>query len=515
MNSLFKRVETYIMLALGFSAGLPILLVYSTLSTWLREASVDIKAIGWFSLVGLAYGFKFLWAPLIDRLPCPILSNHFGHRRGWLLASQLLLLISLFMMGNLDPAPNNIDSHIATAFIYGALFIAIASATQDIVIDAIRVELAEPELQAWLSGVYIAGYRIGMIVAGAGALYLAGYFGSTAKDYSLIAWQNTYWCMALFVPIGMLTALASPEPPYNQAPQKHPTRDYLRLILLFSVCLSVFFIAYIHIFNVFTERLQSLLISDMSSQFTSAIIGFICGSIRFLCAIALALLIGWCLSKLRTAPRQLITDTFISPFTDLITRFGQSTLLILLVIASYRLTDVVMGVLANPFYIDTGFSKDQIATVTKVFGLIITIFGGFFGGWLTKQKGIFTGLFIGASLSAATNLVFSWLANIGPELYGLYFAIGIDNLAGGMAAAAFVAFLSALTNREFTATQYATLFAITAIFPKLVAAKSGEWVEQLGYSQFFIMTAILGIPALVFLYLLKNKVPKLFQSSSI
>ena len=152
MVRLFARFETWIMLALGFSAGLPLLLVYGTLSTWLREAGVDVKAIGWFSLVGLTFGFKFLWAPLIDRLPCPFLSARLGQRRGWLLFAQLLLVISLLFMSCLDPPPAGTTGHISSVFIYGALLIAIAAATQDVVIDAVRVELAERDMQAWLSG---------------------------------------------------------------------------------------------------------------------------------------------------------------------------------------------------------------------------------------------------------------------------------------------------------------------------------------------------------------------------
>ncbi len=512
MAALFTRIETWIMLALGFSAGLPILLVYSTLSTWLREASVDIKVIGWFSLVGLAYGFKFLWAPLIDRIPCPVLSARLGHRRGWLLASQLLLVFSLLGMSMLDPAPTEAGQHIAQMFIYGALLIAIASATQDIVIDAVRVELAEVELQAWLSGVYIAGYRIGMIVAGAGALYLATYLGSTAEHYSLEAWQDTYKFMAFFVLVGIITTFASPEPKFAQTLDAHPTRDYVQIVLVFGVCLACFFFSYTGFLAELTEGWLTDLTDKDSSQFVIKVAGFTLGTFRFLGAIGVAMAVGYAISFSPTMPRALIKHSFVEPFTDLLTRFGNATLLIVLVIATYRLTDVLMGVLANPFYIDTGFTKTEIATVTKLFGLLITIFGGFVGGWLTKQRGVFVGMFIGGLLAALTNLAFSWLAGLGPEIYGLYVAIGIDNLAGGMASAAFVAFLSALTNREFTGTQYATLFAVTAIFPKIVAAKSGEWVEQMGYGDFFILTTFLGLPTLIFLSLLNRRRPSLMGS---
>ncbi|MEE2787215.1 MAG: MFS transporter [Myxococcota bacterium] len=512
MVALLARIETWIMLALGFSSGLPILLVYSTLSTWLYEAGVDVKVIGWFSLVGLTFGFKFLWAPLIDRLPCPWLSRRLGHRRGWLLAAQLALAVSLVQMGFLNPLTADAHAPIAPSFIYGALIIAISSATQDIVIDAVRVELAEPEIQAWLAGVYVAGYRVGMIVAGAGALFLATRLGSTQAQYSLGAWQGTYLVMAAFTLVGIATTFWTKEPRYTTPPEVHPHRDYGLVIGVFAAALTTFFVAYTGVLSTLGQSLDGLLLDSDATKFRRAVVGFISGSVRFFGAVGLAGLVGVTLARLPMAPKALLRASFVTPFADLLTRYGRATILIVLVIGTYRLTDVVMGVLANPFYIQTGFTKDEIATVTKLFGLVITIFGGFVGGWLTKRQGIYFGMWVGGLLAALTNVAFSWLANLGPQLYGLYVAIGVDNLAGGMASAAFVAFLSALTNRAFTATQYASLFALTAIFPKIVAAKSGEWVTLMGYSQFFAMTAVLGLPTLVFLWRLNVRRPDLMGS---
>ncbi|MEE2788462.1 MAG: MFS transporter [Myxococcota bacterium] len=509
MAALLARIETWIMLALGFSSGLPILLVYSTLSTWLYEAGVDVKVIGWFSLVGLTFGFKFLWAPLIDRLPCPYLSRRFGHRRGWLLASQLVLALSLIQMGFLDPTAGTGDGPIAGAFIYGALLIAIASATQDIVIDAIRVELAEADIQAWLAGVYVAGYRVGMIVAGAGALFLATRLGSTQDHYSLAAWQGTYLVMAAFTLVGICTTFLAGEPKYNTPPEVHARRDYALVILIFGCALTTFFLMYTGPLSSFVHAIENVLLDEQTTKFRRSVLGFFLGTLRFVGAVGLAGLVGLALARLPVAPKALLRASFVTPFADLLIRYGRTTILIVLVIGTYRLTDVVMGVLANPFYIQTGFTKDEIATVTKLFGLVITILGGFVGGWLTKRHGIYLGMWVGGLLAALTNVAFSWLAELGPQLYGLYVAIGLDNLAGGMASAAFVAFLSALTNRAFTATQYASLFALTAIFPKIIAAKSGEWVSMMGYSQFFMMTAILGLPTLLFLWRLNTKRPDL------
>ena len=478
MRALLLRIETWVMLALGFSAGLPILLVYGTISTWLKEAGVDVKVIGWFSLVGLAYGFKFLWAPLIDRIPCPVLSRLLGHRRGWLLAAQFLLMFSLLLMGWLDPTPDDIATEISQSFVIGAILIAIASATQDIVIDAVRVELAEPSLQAWLSGVYVAGYRVGMIVAGAGALYLATELGSTRDAYDLTAWQSTYRVMALFTLVGIITTMLCKEPKFAIERSPNPTLDYAVVFGVFGLCLATFFVLYTGVMLTNTEQLKDSFIQNTTTKFERNAMDVALGTYRFFGACLFSVLVGYLSSKLlqvfRPGAGTLIKGAFVEPFSDLATRFGRATVIILLVIGTYRLTDVLMGVLANPFYLEVGFSKTDIATVTKVFGLIMTIVGGFFGGWLTKKKGIYYGMLLGGLLSATTNLLFSWLAARGPELSGLYFAIGVDNLAGGMAATAFVAFLSKLTNREFTATQYASLFALTAIFPKLIAAKSGE-----------------------------------------
>lgn len=512
MRSLFRRTETWVMFALGFSAGLPILLVYSTLSTWLHEAGVNLKVIGWFSLVGLAYGFKFLWAPLIDRIPCPILSRRLGHRRGWLLASQLALVGCLMTMGLLTPASSEPQTPISTSFIIGGLMIAIASATQDIVIDAVRVELAEPSMQAWLSGVYVAGYRVGMIIAGAGALYLASSLGSTTEQYSLSAWQRTYQFMALCMVVGIGTTFLTREPPYAVEPSPQPVSAHLFVVGVFAMSLACFFFAYTSFLADWSNTFVELLKGQQDSDFKKAFIDLLGGTARFVAGLALSLLFGVGLVRLTPSPQPLMRKAFVEPFADLLRRFGKVSLVIILVIGSYRLTDILMGVLANPFYLQLGFTKGDIATVTKVFGLAVTIFGGFVGGWLTERHGIYLGLIVGGALSAFTNIAFSWLAGIGNELYGLYLVIGIDNLAAGMAASAFVAFLSALTNREFTATQYASLFALTAIFPKVIAAKSGEWVEQLGYETFFILTAILGLPTLIFIVLLHRLRPELLDN---
>ena len=350
-----------------------------------------------------------------------------------------------------------------------------------------------------------------MIVSGAGALYLAELLGSdgSGAGYSLEAWQSTYRWMSIFVVVGIATTFLSPEPKYSLPPNAHETRDYVVILMVFGLCLGAFFFLYTGPLGDLSETIKGAFSDDESSRFVKAVTGFLAGTVRFISAVGLAFGLGLVLSRLKQAPKALIHEMFVTPFGDLLTRFGRTTFLILLVIATFRLTDVVMGVLANPFYIDIGFAKSEIATVSKVFGLFITILGGFVGGWLTKVRGIFTGMVVGGLLAAGTNLAFAWLAGLGSELYGLYIAIGIDNLAGGMAAAAFVAFLSALTNRAFTATQYATLFALTSIFPKIVAAKSGEWVEQMGYANFFTMTAVLGLPTLVFLVLLYRARPDL------
>lgn len=412
--AVYREPAALRMLFFGFSSGLPLLLVFGTLSFWMREAGVDLKTIGFMSWVGLCWGFKWVWAPLVDSLPLPVLTRRLGRRRAWLLLAQLGLTASLTGMALTDPAADLFKMALL------ALATAFFGATQDVALDAYRIESAQEKEQAALAATYQMGYRIAMIWSGAGALAIA----AAAEGSALGAWRTAYLVMALSMAVGIVTTLLSQEP----------------------------------------ER----------------------------CAVR---------QTQHRSPAQWFYESACCPFIDFFSRFGKWALVILLLIATYRISDVVMGVMANPFYADLGFSKEEVAAVSKVFGVVMTLVGAFIGGVVAVQIGVMKTLFVGGLLSALTNLLFSVLAVRGHDTLFLIFAVSADNLAGGLASAAFIAYLSGLTNVAYSATQYALFSSVMLLLPKFLAGFSGAIVESIGYAAFFNCTAALGIPVLVFVLL--------------
>ena len=404
------------MLALGFSAGLPLLLVLGTLSFRLREAGVDRSTIGHLSWVGLAYGFKWVWAPLVDRVPLPGLTRGLGRRRSWLLLGQLGVVLGLVGMALADPRQS------LTLVVWCALATAFSSATQDIALDAYRIESAPSDEQPALAASYQMGYRLAMIWAGAGVLWLAARAQGGATGYDNAAWQTAYLTMAGSMALGVLTVLASPEPRAVALPAARSAGEWLRSAL-------------------------------------------------------------------------------VAPFADFFRRYRWQAALILALIAVYRISDVVMGIMANPFYVDMGFTKDEVAAVTKIYGVIMTLAGAFVGGVLSMRFGVMRILMLGAILSAASNLLFAWLAGHGHDVTALIAVVSADNLASGIASAAFIAYLSSLTNVSYSATQYALFSSMMLLLPKFVAGFSGDYVDAFGYAQFFTSTALLGLPVLVLVWL--------------
>ena len=400
------------MFFLGFSAGLPLLLVLGTLSFWLREVGIDRSTIGYLSWVGLFYAGKWLWAPLVDRVPIFFLTKRLGRRRSWLLFAQTLIIIGLLGMASSDPKQD------LQPIILFALLVAFASATQDIALDAFRIESAKPQYQAALAASYQTGYRLAMIWAGAGALWLAARAEQGIGVYFANAWQFAYLVMALSIGVGVITTLLSPEPQMVKA-----------------------------------LRARS--------------------------------------------PKEWLLQTIVQPFADFIGRYRWHAFLILALIGIYRISDVVMGIMANPFYVDMGYSKDEVAAITKVFGVIMTLLGAFLGGILALRFGVMRILFLGAVLSAASNLLFAWLSTRGHDLNGLVWVISADNLSSGIASAAFIAYLSSLTNVQYSATQYALFSSMMLLAPKWLAGFSGVYVDRFGYESFFTTTALIGIPVLV------------------
>ena len=401
------------MLCLGFAAGLPLLLVLGTLSFRLREAGIDRSTIGFLSWVGLAYAFKWVWSPLVDRMPLPLLTRWLGRRRSWLLLAQSMVMAGLVGMALLDPQAA------LEPVVYCALLVALGSATQDIALDAFRIESANAEHQAALAATYQTGYRLAMIWAGAGVLWIAARAAGTEEtSYQHAAWQTAYLVMAASMSLGVITVLLSPEPARLPLPHTRSASEWLQ-------------------------------------------------------------------------------GALIAPFAEFFQRYRWQAVLVLSLIAVYRISDVVMGIMANPFYVDMGYSKDEVAAVTKVFGVIMTLVGAFVGGVMSMHWGVMRILMLGAVLSALTNLLFAWLATRGHDLTALIWVVSADNLASGIASAAFIAYLSSLTNVNYSATQYALFSSMMLLAPKWLAGFSGVFVDSYGYEAFFNSTALLGVPVLL------------------
>lgn len=529
----YASPATLTLLLLGFAAGLPAILVFSTLSVWLREAGVSRETIGFASWISLAYAFKWVWSPMLDQWRLPWIGA-LGRRRSWLVFSQVVIAIGLIGMALCNPQNN------LTLLIALAVAVAFASATQDIAIDAYRLEIAEDKLQATLAAAYMAGYRVAMLLASAGALFLAEWLGSSNLDYNHTAWATTYMIFALLIVPGLITSLVIPEPkgcaPLPNEPALFAFNHQLAavgllLVLLISVPAMInaliatawpratlYALFILGTFSPWGRRLLTpvrQILSQAGQHQRPAHFDFAHQAVSVIVLIILIvastgmfksylggywprgtmyLLICWgCLS----APGRILMGPVLTPITDFILRYRWQALLVLGLIATYRMSDTVMGVMANVFYIDQGFSKDQIASVSKLFGLVMTLLGAAFGGLLIVRFSILPILFIGGAASAATNLMFMLLVNMGADLNMLIVTISCDNFSGGLASTAFVAYLSSLTNLKFSATQYALLSSLMLLLPRLLGGYSGVMVESLGYSDFFLVTALLGIPTLI------------------
>lgn len=489
-----------IMLLLGFFAGIPIMLIFSSLSLWLREAGIDRSVVTMFSWAALGYSFKFIWAPLIDAVPLPILTKLLGRRRAWILISQLMIILAICIMASVNP----INEGSLTLMAIGAALLGFSSATQDIVIDAYRIELAPPSLQAVLSAMYVAGYRLGMIVAGAGALYLADYFGSTETLYSYEAWRNTYWIMAAIMGLGVITTLIIREPISIKALASkgvekvellvpRETSDYVRLILVFALSICGFIFVFANAGSVLPE-------SD------SALLGFLIEIVHLALSLATALLIGYGLVKVGLVQKQVAMEMWIDPIADFFRRYGKKALLLLALVGLYRISDIVAGVISNVFYQDMGFSKVDIANAVKLVGVVMAIGGGFLGGILAQRMRIMRAMMVGAVLACVTNLLFVLLTYHPGSLPYMYLAVILDNLAAGLASAVFIAFLSALTSIRFTAVQYAIFSSLMTLLPKVLGGYSGTIVDSTSYPFFFMFTFAIGIPIFVLIYLVDKHI---------
>ncbi|MBW7852356.1 MAG: AmpG family muropeptide MFS transporter [Rhodospirillales bacterium] len=418
--SVYRDRRVLAVLLLGFSSGLPLALTGATLAVRLTESGVSLADIGLFALVGVPYAVKFLWAPLVDRLPIPGMTRLFGRRRGWMLATQGALIASLLALGAVDPAA---DPWRTALF---ALAVAFCSASQDIVIDAYRVEILDEEQYGAGAAMVQFGYRIAMLVSGAGALFLA----------TAVSWPLVYAAMAGLVGIGVLTVLFNPEPPAPPVPTTAPAM----------------------------------------------------GGISHRAA-------TW------------LRDAVIEPFAEMIRRNGAAVLAILAFVILYKLGDALAGVMANPFYLMMGFSKAEIASVSKLFGFAATILGTFLGGLIVAKAGIMRALLLCGALQMASNLMFAAQAAIGYDVGFLTLTIAVENLSGGMGSAAFVAYISALCNVSYTGTQYALLSSLAVSGRTLLSASGGFVVEAVGWVQFFVFSTVAALPGLLLLLWMMRRFP--------
>ena len=429
--SVYLNPKVISMLFLGFAAGLPFLLVFSTLSAWLTDAGTSRTVIGFFSWVGITYSIKVFWAPVIDRVPLPLLTNLLGKRRSWMLIAQLGIAIGLIGMAATDPGTQ------ITQLALFALLVAFSSATQDVAIDAYRIEVVKAEVQGAMAATYVLGYRLALLVAGAGAFYLAEFN----------SWSEAYYTMALLMSVGIITVLLVQEP------ERKITANTLQR----------------------EERVVNFLENNAHLP-----------------------------DSLRKTGAWFI-GAVICPFTDFFQRNGSLAIIILVFISLFRISDITMGVMANPFYLDLGFSKTEIANVSKVFGFFVSILGALLGGVLVVRYGIMRPLLLGAVLVALTNVLFAFMALLPPNLTLLAIVISADNLSGGIASGVFIAYLSSLTNTAYTATQYALFSSLMTLFPKFLGGFSGVIVDGYGYFNFFIYASVLGLPAiLLVLYLMQR-----------
>ncbi len=503
---LHPRVVT--MLFLGFSAGLPLLMIFSSLSLWVREAGVERSEVTLFSWAALGYSFKFVWAPLVDRLPLPWLTRRMGRRRSWLLLAQCAVIAAILWMAATDPASGG---RALTMMAVAAVALGFSAATQDIVIDAYRIESAHRDLQALLAATYIAGYRVAMVVSGAGVLYLAQAFGSSKGDYLYSAWHDSYALMAAAMGVGVITTLMIAEPAVKQ--ERHSAwtaRQYARFVALFLLAVAALVAAYI-LLGPATGDLTAELHRATGNQVLSSLVG---EALRLVLGLLAAGAAALALIRLRLVSRAMVQETYIEPVKDFFRRYGLSiALLLLAVIGLYRISDIVLGVISNVFYQDLGYSKSEIASAVKVFGVAMTILGGFLGGMLSVRYGVYRILLLGAVLAAGTNLLFMGLAHIGYSPPMLYLVVAADNLCAGLASAAFVAFLSSLTNVSFTAVQYAIFSSLMTLFPKVLGGYSGAIVDTIGYPQFFLLTTLMGVPVILLVVLANRRIGAQDQSA--
>lgn len=472
--AVYLERRSLVMLSLGFASGLPNLLIFDTLSAWLRDAGLSLEVIAFFGLATLAYSLKFLWAPLVDRAAVPVITKWLGHRRSWMLLCQGLIMLGLWLIAGTDPA---VSLGLMALF---AVIVGFVSATQDIVIDAWRIEAAVTEKQGAMAATYQWGYRIAMIVAGVAPLALSEFAG----------WNTSYAIMALLMLVGVLGVLGAPREAQHEVRKidagdipAAPARDRLEWairLVLFGLGALVLGSGLAGNAAILAAAFESVGLPSAAEKITAVWEAKPWGVFAQLTGVVAGALVIFFAARpapgLQTRPGRYLSVALGAPLANFFERYGKAAALILALICVYRLSDFVLNIM-NPFYLDMGFSKLQIAEVRKVLGAVMSVLGVGLGGFSIARFGLIRSLVVGAFAGPISNLVFAWLATQGPQLWALSVAIGVDNIASGFSGTCLIAYMSSLTGAGFTATQYALFSSLYALLGKLVASQSGRIVE--------------------------------------
>jgi PAT family beta-lactamase induction signal transducer AmpG len=472
--AVYTERSTLVMMALGFAAGLPFLLIFDTLSAWLRDEGLSLEVIGFFSLATLVYSFKFLWAPLIDRTRVPGLTHWLGHRRSWMLICQMLIIVGLWLVAGRSPT-DQLGVMAALAVLVG-----FCSATQDIAIDAWRIEVVDESRQGAMAAAYQWGYRVATLVAGAVPLLLAESYG----------WNLSYGVMAGLMSLGVLATLGAPReaqhtvrPTHVEGLPRAPARDGVEWVARLGVLAAGALVVG-----------SGLAASAAALAGTLAWIGMDAFAAGLLAAWqgptgvwvqVLAVLLGFAIivvavspiPGIRTRPGVYMASALGDPLSNFFSRYGRKAGPILALICLYRLSDFVLNIM-NPFYLDLGFTLTEVAEVRKIFGVAALMAGVFSGGYAIARFGLPRALLAGALGGPLSNLVFVWLATQGHALGALFVSIGLENVFSGFAGTCLIAYMSSLTATGFTATQYALFSSLYALPGRLLASQSGRIVES-------------------------------------
>ncbi|HJV43568.1 AmpG family muropeptide MFS transporter [Caulobacter sp.] len=528
----FGERRSLVMLGLGFASGLPYMLIFDTLSLWLRDAGLSLAVIGFFSLATLSFSFKFLWAPLIDRAKVPVLHGLLGHRRAWMLVCQATIILGLTAISAINPAAN------LPLMALAAVIVGFATATQDIVIDAWRIEVVDTERQGQMAVAVQWGYRGAMIMAGAVPLLLAERFG----------WNISYLAMAGAMAVGVISVLAAPReaahairPIHTEGVRQSKALEIAEWLARLAILLVGALLVGSGLSG--DAALLSKLVGNeaLAEAWSAKPNGVWLQLAGVLAGLAIVILAAWPIPKVPTKPGVYLSTALGSPLKEFLTRFEGIAGLILAAICVYRVSDFVLNIM-NPFYRDMGFSLTEIAEIRKVFGIIASMAGVFLGGVIVARLGLMKALVIGAFAQPLSNLMFALLAMSGHNIPMLFASICLDNIAGGVAGTALIAYMSSLTTAGFTATQYALFSSLYALPGKLIASQSGRIVEAsaqaaehggpigllkglftrlppesftaagaklgvgapamaAGYTAFFIYTALIGVVAIVLSFL--------------